>query len=427
MNALRPNPQMLLDHLRLLCADASVAGTRDLADSAENVVSVLRANDLDCEIVPTSGAPIVVGRYNAQAQRTLLVYGRYDVPPAGTRRNWSSDPFQPAVRDDILYARGAIVKAELVARAAAIKAVIAQHVPLNIVVVVEGESLIGSPHLDQVRERIGPIDQMLWSGGSFDAADRPIVYTGVKGLLQVELNAVTATTTLPLTYAAAMPNPVWTLVQALGSIKSEFEEILIEGFYDDITPPGRDALRQLQGMDIGDQARRAAWGVRQFLANVGGAQLTRTETVSPACNISALTVTGGAVPSIPQRASAEVQFQLVPDQTPARLLERLEAHLAARGFADLAVQQRPGAYDPLVTEPSIDVAAAVTAAYGQPGPVLFIAPFAAPAAVFGRAPLLSCGLERPSSAVFGADEHVPLPDLQRHADLIHVLITQLAV
>lgn len=425
-----PQPDALLNNLRLLCAQSSVSGqTRELTECADSVVAILRDVGLDCRIVPTAGAPIVIGRYDAGAERTLLLYGRYDVPPAGLRRSWSIDPFRPIVRDNKVYARGAVVKGELVARAAALQALIEQKVPLNITFVVEGESLIGSPHLSAAREAIGPCNLSLWSGGGFDSAGLPLFYTGVKGLLQVELQVATATTVVPTTYAATVPNPIWTLVLALSSIKSEFEEILIEGFYDEIAPPSRQALNAVQGLDIGDQTRREAWGIQQFLANVGGAMLTRTETFSPTVNISNLHVSGSAVPSIPQRASAEIQFQLVPDLQPARLFELLQAHLQNRGFSDLHIKLLPGAYKPLQsTELPFDPAQAAVPVFGKPARVLPLTPFSAPAALIAPdVPLLSCGLERPTSSILGADEHVPFEDVLVHTRLLTELITRIAV
>jgi acetylornithine deacetylase/succinyl-diaminopimelate desuccinylase-like protein len=423
-------PDALLNKLRLLCAQASVSGqSRELAECADSVVAILRDVGLDCQIVATAGAPIVIGRYDAGAERTLLLYGRYDVPPAGLRRSWSIDPFRPTVRNNKVYARGAVVKAELVARAAALQTLIEQKVPLNLTVVVEGESLIGSPHLSAAREAIGHCDVSLWSGGGFDSAGLPLFYSGVKGLLQVELQVTTATTVVPASYAATAPNPIWTLVLALSSIKSEFEEILIEGFYDEIAPPSRQALNSVQGLDVGEQARRDAWGVQQFVASVGGAMLTRTETFSPTCNISNLHVNASTVPSIPQRASAEVQFQLVPDLQPGRVFELLQGHIQARGFTDLHVKLLPGAYKPLQSaQLPFDAPQAAATVFGKPAHVLPLAPFSAPAALLAPdAPLVSCGLERPSSSIFGADEHVQFEDVMAHTRLMIELITRIAI
>ncbi len=420
----------LLNNLKLLCAQASVSGqSRGLTDGADSVASVLRSVGLDCRIVKTSGAPIVVGRYDVGAARTMLLYGRYDVPPAGLRRSWTYEPFQPAIHDGLLYARGAVIKAELVARAAAIQTLIHQRVPVNLVVVVEGESLIGSPHLADVQSETTACNACLWSGGGFDAADMPLLYSGLKGLLQVELQASVASTTVPASYAATVPNPIWQLVLALSSIKSEFEEILIEGFYDEVNPPSRQSLNMVQRLDVGEQARRDAWKVPSFIANVKGAMLARTETFSPTCNISVFNVPNGDMPAIPQRASATLHFQLVPDLEPARLFELLQAHFEARGFAGLTITQLPGAYAPMLSaELSFNAAQSAVGVYGKYAQMVPLAPFAAPASVIARdKPLISCGVERPTSSIFGPDEHVPLADVESHARLIAELIHRMAV
>jgi acetylornithine deacetylase/succinyl-diaminopimelate desuccinylase-like protein len=429
-NAALPHPDLLLEKLRLLCAQPSVSGqARSLAEGADAVTAILRDVGLDCSMIQTDGAPIVIGRYDAGAPRTLLVYGRYDVPSAGLRRHWVSDPFTPTLRDDALYARGAVIKGELVARAVAIKTLIDQRVPLNIVVVVEGDSLSGSPYLSQIRDSLGTCDLCLWSGGSFDAENVPLMYSGVKGLLQVELRVAGLDVTVPATYAATVPNPIWTLVLVLASLKSEYEEILIEGFYDEIEPPSRAELNTVQGLDVGEQDRKAAWGVEQFLANVSGAMLARTETFSPGLNISALNVVGGNLSAIPPRASLELHFQLVPSLQPASLFDLLVSHIKARGFSGVEVRQIPGAYGPFQSKQlPFDPAAAATSIYGRSSRVLPLTPFPAPAGLLlDQSPLISCGLERPDSALFGPNERVRMHDLINHTRLIIELITRMAV
>jgi acetylornithine deacetylase/succinyl-diaminopimelate desuccinylase-like protein len=429
-NAASPTADDLLDNLRLLCAAPSVSGQlRALADGADAVASVLRGAGLDCRIVATGGAPIVVGRYDTGAAKTLLLYGRYDVPPPGLRRNWINDPFQPTVRDDVVYARGAVIKGELVARAAALRTLIWQGLQLNVVVVIEGESLIGSPSLQAARELVGDCHAALWSGGGFDARGVPLLYSGVKGLLRAELKARTATATVPGAYAATVQNPIWTLAFALTSIKSEFEEILIEGFYDEITPPSRAALNSVQQLDVGDGQRRAAWGIDHFIANVGGAMLARTETFSPSINLVNFNVSGGGASAIPERASVELDIQLVPDLQPDRLFELLRDHLQARGFHAVEADRLPGSYSPYRSaEPVLDVDEAVQSTYGQAGALVPLAPFAAPAAVLlTDASFLSCGLERPDSALFGPDERLPIADLVAHTTLITEMLRRAAV
>lgn len=423
-------PDALVSSLRLLCAQPSISGqTHGLQEGAESVLSILRGIGLDCSMIPTAGAPIVVGRHAAGAARTLLVHACYDVPPPGPRRDWRSDPFVPTIQQNTLYARGAIVKGELAARAAAIGALIAQHVPLNIVFVADGESLGGSPHLAAARAAVGACDMAVWSGGGFDARNVPLLYTGVKGLLQVELRATGAATSVPATYAATVSNPAWTLLHALAGLKSEYEEILIDGFYDEIAPPSRAALDAVQGLDVGEAARREAWGVERFIAGASGAMLARTELLSPAINISALHSVGADGPVIPTGASAELQIQLVPDLDPERVWTLLAAHVEARRLPGLHLRRLPGGYAPYTSAGAAqDLGRAATTIYGNAARLLPLAPFVAPAALLlDGASLISCGLERPGSARFGPNEGVPLDDLIRHARFLTELISRLAV
>src|SRR5262245_64633541 len=106
--------------------------------------------------------------------------------------------------------------------------------------VAEGESLICSLHLGAVvadQHALLKADACLASGGEHDRDGRPLCYSGVKGLLQVRLNAVGANQALPPGMAASIPNPLWRLLWALGQIKSDQEEILINNFYDDVEGP----------------------------------------------------------------------------------------------------------------------------------------------------------------------------------------------
>lgn len=423
-------PAALMSNLRLICAQPSVSGdARGLRDGAEAVLSILGAAGLDCSMIATAGAPIVVGRYDAGATRALLLYARYDVAASGPRRDWQSDPFVPAVRNDGLYARGAIIKGELVARAAAIGALIAQRIPLNVVFVVEGESLVGSPNLAAARESVSACRIALWSGGSYDSHDVPLLYTGLKGLLQVELLATGPTIRVPEAYAATVPNPLWTLTHALARLKSEYEEILIDGFYDHVHSPTHATLDAVRGLDVGETARRQAWGTERFIAGASGPMLARAELLAPTINISAIRVTGADGPAIPSAASAELHLQLVPDLDPDRAWNLLQAHLESRKLPGLTLRRLPGGYPPYLHDGSAGNAGrAATQIYGGEARVLPLAPFSAPAALLlDTAALISCGLERPSSAVFAPNEHLPMRDLVSHARFVTEVVSRLAV
>lgn len=420
----------MLDDLRVLCAGPTVAGqTRALEDGVGAVMDLLRSNGLQVQLYATGGAPIVVARYDAGRPRTLLIYGRYDVAPPGPRRAWRGDPFQPIMRDDRLWARGAVAKGELVARVAAVRRLIeGSALPCNVLFVVEGESLLGSPHLQAVAPLAASAHWALWTGGACDAAGLPLLYTGVKGLLQVELRADGPRLSLPAGFAATAPNPLWSLVAALGHIKSSFEEVTIEGFYDEVVAPDKETMAGVRGLDVGETARRAAWGVDRFVANLQGPMLARAESFSPSCNLSAIDYTGNES-AIPSRATAQIQFQLVPDQQPDTVFALLRAHLAAHRLTNITATRLPGSYAPRAAGGCLNAATeAAAAVYGGEPRVVGMAPFSSPASLIvpPGTPLLACGLDRPDSAVFGPDESVPLRDLAAHANFLRSLIGAVA-
>src|SRR5262249_52763670 len=142
-------------------------------------------------------------------------------------------------------------------------------------------------------------------------------YTGAKGLLQIRLRANGANQALPAGIAASVSNPLWRLLWALGQIKSDQEEVLIDGFYNDIEGPSRAENQLLRTLSMDEAGRMAAWGISQFLFGLDGASLVRTEATLPTCNVTSVAVEpAGDLALIPVAATARVDFQLVPRQHP---------------------------------------------------------------------------------------------------------------
>lgn len=420
----------LLASLDRLCKEPSLSGDPTaLEQTAQVVRQMLSYHGLRAEIVETPGASIVVGRYDARAQRTLLIYSHYDVAPLDAQA-WTGASFELAERDGVAYARGVIAKAELVAQLTALRVLIDQALlPWNICVVVEGEQLAGSPNLAAACPKLPKPDAVLWSGGSLDATGRPMLYTGSKGLLQVGLQVDGARVPVPATYSGSTPNPAWTLSWALASIKSQWEEVLLEGFYDDVQPPGRAEMQALVGLDVDEVARLTTWGIPRFVANLTGTMLPRTESFSPACNISSMVVHGDHGQAIPQRASANLQFHLVPDQQPDVVWQQLQDHFAQKQFTGLTATRHPSGYAPRATVSESPWSAAALAAakcvYDGPARAIALGPFPAPVSLLApSAPLVAAGLERPTSSIFGPDEQLPLADLERYAQFIAELLAQ---
>jgi len=430
-------------HLCLSALCAQPTGTGHLADlrsGAEAVAAQLRSIGMHVRVIPTAGAPVVLGHIAGRANRTLLLYHHYDTASPGPWREWSHEPLQLAERSGTFYARGVVAgKGPLAAHIQAIHNILQTDggLPCGVTIVAEGHGMSGSPHLagvlaahtDTVRA-----DACLASQGERDIHGRPLCYSGTKGHLQVRLHARNGTYPLPASLAPSLRNPLWRLSWALTCIKGDDEDIKIEGFYDSVEGPTRAENDLLRQIEIDEAARLRAWQRKDFLFGMSGHALVRAEATLPTCNLSAITCDpAGDAARIPASAEATLDFQLVPNQQPDATLAQLQAHLAERGFADIAVERMPGGYPPAATAhdaPFIGlVAAAGEAVYGVPLSMVPAGPLALPLQMFIERLGLSAatvGLARPDSAIHGPDERILIDDLSRHAQLLCEILAAFA-
>lgn len=348
--------------LSVLCAQPSVAAQNwGMRECAQLVSEMLSRRGFAVQVLETGGAPVVFGERKGKSDKTMLFYNHYDVQPAEPLELWETPPFEPTVRDGKLFARGVSDdKGHLVSRLFAIDAFLAEHgeLPCNVKFIVEGEEEISSVHLpDFVRSHpdLLAADACVWEFGGVDHRDVPIQYLGLRGICYVELSVETANQDVHSgTGGSIFPNAAWRLVWALNSLKGPDERIRIPGFYDTIRPPSaRDRELMAALPDPADEYRQR-YGVKQFLKGLtGGTELKIAEVFEPTCTICGLT-SGyqglGAKTVQPSRASAKVDFRLVPDQTPEQVVQQLRAHLDAEGFADVKVTllggEAPGRTDP---------------------------------------------------------------------------------
>jgi acetylornithine deacetylase/succinyl-diaminopimelate desuccinylase-like protein len=426
--ALISTDRLMSDLDQLLSLPGSPGEQEELAAVAARVAALMRGHGLQVTSITTPGAPVVIGRRAGRHPFTLLLYHHYDVMPSGPWRAWHHEPFQMAEREGTLYGRGcADGKGPLAAHLSALAALIDAEgeLPCGVIVVAEGEALAGSPNLPAVvadAYSLLKADACLATGGERDPNDRPFCYTGAKGLLQVRLRASGANQALPSGMAASVANPLWRLLWALGHVKSDQEEVLIDGFYDDLEGPSRAENQALRSLNMDVASRKQAWEIEAFLFELEGAALVRTEATLPTCNVTDLAVEPASdLPIIPVAATARVDFQLVPRQHPQAISDLLRAHLAAKGMADIAVERLPGGYPAVHTAFDHPFIAQIKRAgeqlYSAPLLLLPQGPFAQPLFFFAEAfgiPVAAIGCARPDCATSAPNERILLPDLIRH-------------
>ena len=338
-----------LGELAKLVAIPSVgAQNRGLPECATLVAELLRARGFEAEVLPSGGAPVVFAERAGRSDRTLLFYNHYDVQPAEPLELWDSEPFTLTRRGDSVYGRGiSDDKGHITSRLLALDALLAANgeLPCRVKFVIEGEEETSSTHLHDfiVREKSRlAADACLWEFGSVDHREVPLQYCGLRGICYVELSVETAATDVHSGMGGSIiANAAWRLTWALAHLKGPDGRVRIPGFYDAVRKPTPRDVELLAALpEIADEYR-ARWGVKEFLNGLrGGVELRTAEVFEPTCTICGLT-SGyqgpGSKTVLPARASAKLDFRLVPDMTPERVVRGLRAHLDTGGYGDVRI------------------------------------------------------------------------------------------
>lgn len=422
-----------LAELSTLVAQPSVgAQNLGLKECAKLVGEMLTRRGFRVETKDTGGAPVVFGERKGTSDKTLLIYNHYDVQPAEPLELWTTPPFEPSLRDGKLFGRGVSDdKGHITSRLFAIDALLAVHgdLPCRVKFIIEGEEETASVNLFEfIRQNkdLLKADACMWEFGSVDHRDVPMQYLGLRGICYVELSVETASTDVHSGLGGSIfPNAAWRLVWALSTLKGPSEKILVDGFYDNVRQPSardRELMRALP--DVAEEYK-SRYGVKKFIKGLtGGEELHVEEVFSPTCTICGLT-SGyqgpGSKTVLPARASAKVDFRLVPDQHPADILRKLRAHLDAHGFDDVQIADL-GGDPPARTDPDDSfvqmVANTATDVYGQPMQLVPMTGGSGPSYPFVHdlgLPVAMAGLGHPDTRAHAPDENVRVDLYLKHA------------
>ena len=372
----------------------SISAQNDgITQMAELVRNDLRALGFtEAELVPTSGHPGVWGYYDAGAEKTLAVYMMYDVQPIEPT-GWSVNAFDGALVDrplgKVLMARGATnQKAPERAFLNALEAIIRTQgkLPVNLMVVAEGEEELGSPNFGQVIDRyearMKAASGVFFPFNSQAPSGEVSMFMGVKGILAFELEAKggpqggPATAEIHGSYKVITDSPVLRLVQAIASLTTpDGNTILVPRYYDAIRPPNDEEQRLTNGMlpswMSGDSATRAGFGVTTWIGGMSAHDALIEYLFNTTMNVDGMWAgyTGPGMKTIlPHIATAKLDSRLVPDQHPDTALALIRAHLDAKGFTDVAIRKLSG-YPPAqssVSAPLVRAAIGTYLKYGSP-------------------------------------------------------------
>lgn len=415
-----------IEELSRLCAQPSVSAQNwGLQECAGLVAEMLRTRGFEVDLFATQGAPVVFAERKGRSDKTLLFYNHYDVQPAEPLELWDNPPFSPVLKDGKLFARGVSDdKGHFVSRLFALDALLAAEgeLPCTVKFVVEGEEETSSAHLREFMEaQAGRLaaDGCIWEFGGVDANDRPMQYLGLRGICYVQLSVQTANQDVHSGLGGSIfPNAAWRLVWALASLKGADEQVRIPGFYDAVRAPSERDRQLMAALPDNGPFYRQQYGVERFLHGVeGGLALSLAEVFQPTCTICGLTAGyqgEGSKTVLPARASAKVDFRLVPDQRPEELVQQLRAYLDAQGFSDVQIEvlgaEAPARTDPddpfvrLVVETAQDV-------YGQPMQIVPMVGGSGPNHLFMEtigAPIVTAGVGYPGALAHAPNENLRL-------------------
>ena len=328
----------LFEFLRIPSVSARSEHDQDTRAAAAWLAERMTAAGLQVETMETPKHPVVLGEWRGAGADapTVLIYGHYDVQPVEPLEEWTSPPFEPVVRDGNVYARGsADDKGQLYMHVKAIEAALADggKLPINVVVLAEGEEEIGSPSLVPFVERHKArlaADVFVISDSNMFAAGLPSLLFSLRGLSYLEIKVRGAKTDLHSGgYGGAVGNPATALARIIASFHDADGRVTIDGFYDDVVEWDAKTRAQIKSLPFDDEDFRKGVAVKALVGEKGFTTLERL-WIRPTCEVNGLLAgyTGeGAKTVLPAKAMAKVSFRLVPDQTPARVRTLVEAHL----------------------------------------------------------------------------------------------------
>ena len=373
------------------------AESRGIAEGCDLAMRLLRdAGFGKVERIPTDGHPGLFATLDAGAARTVGLYFMYDVKQVDPSE-WSSPPFEAALVDlpglgKVVMGRGAVnqkgPQAALLAALHAIRGA-GHKLPVNLVLVAEGEEEIASPHFGQIvghpaaRAALSRCEGVFMPTAAQGLDGAVSVALGAKGVIELELVSSGERwgrgpkKDVHSGNRARLDSPAWHLVQALNTLVTAGGDPAIDGFADGARPPSpaERAMIDEAARRLDETTAKASLGVERWAHDATWRQSLEDLCSRPTVNIEGLVggYTGpGGKTILPHRAVAKLDLRLVPDMTAGDALAKLRAHLARRGFGDLEVRMT-GGYDPTSTPADSRLIRAQLALYRRAGiePVLW--------------------------------------------------------
>ena len=363
------NEDRIIRELDEFLAIPNVASdTPNIQKNAAHLVEMLEARGIETHLLPISGrGPVVFGKLmSPEAKRTVIFYAHYDGQPVDPAAWTDGKPFEPVLRDGAIEAGGKRIpspenspqqhavyddnwriyarsssddKSPIVALLAAIDALRAKEIPLgvNLKVIFEGEEEAGSTNLQRTLElhkNLLGADLLITADGPVHQSGRPLVFFGNRGDIGMDVTVYGAVRALHSGhYGNWAPNPAMELSRLLASMKNADGHVLIEGYYDDVTPLSDVEKKALAEMPDNDAELEHELGIAQ--PEGGGKKLVEL-IMQPSLNVRGLRsayVGEQAQNVVPEKAEASLEARLVKGEEPRKKFDQIVGFIEKQGFS----------------------------------------------------------------------------------------------
>jgi acetylornithine deacetylase/succinyl-diaminopimelate desuccinylase-like protein len=357
-----PRVAEYLDFLRFPSISTDPERAGDVVRCAEWLANKLGRIGLRTEIHPTARHPIVLARNEHKpGRRTIMIYGHYDVQPVDPVDLWDSPPFEPVIKDGIVFARGSTDnKGQIYSHILGLEETLREKgdLPVNLILLVEGEEEIGSAnletflqsHCDQLR-----CDVIAISDTGMIAPGVPTFTYGLRGIGALEIKITGPATDLHSgIYGGAVANPAAAVARMVASLHDKDGRIAVPGFYDDVAPLQPWEREAWARLPFSDADILTVTGAPALFGEAGYTSLERT-WARPTAEVNGI---GGGFQGVgtktvlPREAFAKLTFRLVPNQRPDDVMAKVKAHLQAQTPPGVKVTISGGhAGEPYFTDP----------------------------------------------------------------------------
>ncbi|MDN4606081.1 dipeptidase [Sporosarcina highlanderae] len=338
----------LKDFLRIPSISALSEHKEDMQKAAEWLKDSFKNAGLEnLSIDETDGHPVVYGDWlHAEGKPTILFYGHYDVQPVDPLNLWESGPFDPEVRDNKLYARGASDdKGQVFMHIKAVEALMNENgsLPVNVKFIIEGEEEVGSPNLEKYieenKEKLAA-DIIIISDTGMYGPGKPAICYGLRGLAGVQIDVKGAKGDLHSgIYGGGVQNPIHAISEILASFHDQEGTISVEGFYNDVRPLADEEREAYRALNFDEEALKEEIGVNELFGEKGYSYLEQTWT-RPTLEVNGVFggFSGEGIKTVlPSEAGAKITCRLVPDQDPEDIVKKLRAHIEKHKPAGVTV------------------------------------------------------------------------------------------